>query len=137
MLPFCCLRAAFLAERLKLRLQAVTGTFSVWIISAEGAGPNDIAPVRTLPQARKDALRLSLAGTRVWLLNVEQPLHRDCWFPEHTVPNFQAVASQRTFFATLARFAAQKTMLTSFCVKSPGGMRAVETLDPEQCPQGQ
>ena len=56
-----------------------------------------------------EALRLSLAGTRVRLLNVETPLaaKTSSWFPEYTVPNFQAVASQRTTFAALARFAAQ------------------------------
>jgi signal transduction histidine kinase len=81
---------------------------SIWIISSEGAGPNDIAQGEDLP-ARMEALRLSLAGTRVRLLNVEAPLaaKTGSWFPEYTVPNFQAVASQRTAFATLARFAAQ------------------------------
>jgi signal transduction histidine kinase len=81
---------------------------SIWIISAEGAGPNDIAQGEDLP-ARMEALRLSLAGTRVRLLNVEEPLatKTGSWFPEYSVPNFQAVANQRTTFATLARFAAQ------------------------------
>src|ERR1700678_2369184 len=83
---------------------------SVWIISGGGggAGPNDIAAGEDLP-ARMEALRLSLAGTRVRLLNVEQPLAAQTasWFPEYTVPNFQAVANQRTTFAALARFAAQ------------------------------
>src|ERR1700723_4529454 len=81
---------------------------SIWIISAEGAGPNDIAQGQDLP-SRMEALRLSLAGTRVRLLNVEEPLaaKTSSWFPEYTVPNFQAVANQRTLFAALGRFAAQ------------------------------
>jgi signal transduction histidine kinase len=81
---------------------------SIWIISSEAAGPNDIAQGEDLP-ARVEALRLSLAGTRVRLLNVEDPLAAKTsnWFPEYTVPNFQAVANQRTAFAALARFAAQ------------------------------
>jgi signal transduction histidine kinase len=81
---------------------------SVWIISAEGATPNDIAQGEDLP-SRMEALRLSLAGTRVRLLNVEAPLaaKTGSWFPEYTVPNFAAVANQRTTFAALARFAAQ------------------------------
>ena len=81
---------------------------SIWIISAEGAGPNDIAQGEDLP-ARMEALRISLAGTRVRLLNVEEPLaaKTSSWFPEYTVPNFQAVANQRTLFAALGRFAAQ------------------------------
>jgi hypothetical protein len=56
-----------------------------------------------------EALRVSLAGTRVRLLNVEEPLaaKTSSWFPEYTVPNFQAVANQRTLFAALGRFAAQ------------------------------
>jgi signal transduction histidine kinase len=84
---------------------------SIWIISAEGAGPNDIAQGEDLP-ARMAALRLSLAGTRVRLLNVEDPLaaKTSSWFPEYTVPNFQAVANQRTTFAALARFAAQNNV---------------------------
>src|ERR1700690_4404803 len=81
---------------------------SIWIISAEGAGPNDIAQGEDLP-ARMEALRLSLAGTRVRLLNLEGPLAAKTlsWFPEYTVPNFQAVVNQRTTFAALGRFAAQ------------------------------
>lgn len=80
---------------------------SIWIISAEGAGPNDIAQGEDLP-ARMEALRLSLVGTGVRLLNVEAPLaaKTSSWFPEYTVPNFEAVANQRTTFAALARFAA-------------------------------
>ena len=109
MLPFCCLRAAFLAEPLKLRLQAVTGTFPFGLFRRKGRVQTISRRVRTCLWARKDALRLPFAGTRVRLLNVEQPLPGEdaSWFPEYTVPNFQAVASQRTFFATLARFAAQ------------------------------
>jgi hypothetical protein len=51
------------------------------------------------------ALRSALAGTRVRLLKVEDPLaaKTSSWFPEYTVPNFQAVVSQRTTFSALAR----------------------------------
>jgi signal transduction histidine kinase len=68
------------------------------------------------------ALRSALAGTRVRLLNVEDPLaaktgsHRSGnsgeagWFPEYTGPNFQVVANQRKTFAALARFAEQNNV---------------------------
>jgi signal transduction histidine kinase len=91
---------------------------SVWIIPPEGSGPNDIAQEEDIP-SRMRALRLSLAGTRVRLLNVEDPLaaktgsHRSGnsgeagWFPEYTGPSFQVVANQRKTFAALARFAEQ------------------------------
>jgi len=52
---------------------------------------------------------LSLAGTRIRLLNVEDPLatKTGSWYPEYTVPNFQVVANQRKTFTALARFAEQ------------------------------
>lgn len=46
---------------------------SVWIISPEGSGPNDIAQGDDIPSLM-EALRLSLAGSRIRLLNVEDPL---------------------------------------------------------------
>jgi signal transduction histidine kinase len=81
---------------------------SVWIISPEESGPNDIAQGEDIP-ARMEALRQSLAGTRIRLLNVEDPLatKTGSWYPEYTVPNFQIVANQRKTFAALARFAEQ------------------------------
>ena len=112
---------------------------SIWIISAEGAGPNDIAQGEDLP-ARMEALRLSLAGTRVRLLNVEQPLAAKTasWFPEYTVPNFQAVASQRTAFTTLARFAAQNNVDIVLRVitwrESADLLRAARTTGPDALP---
>src|SRR5580658_6563960 len=112
---------------------------SIWIISAEGAGPNDIAQGEDLP-ARMEALRLSLAGTRVRLLNVEQPLAAKTasWFPEYTVPNFQAVASQRTAFTTLARFAAQNNVDIVLRVitwrESADLLRAARTAGPDALP---
>jgi signal transduction histidine kinase len=66
-----------------------------------------------------EGLRLSLAGTRVRLLNVEYPLATKTgsqrsgnsgeagWYPEYTVPNFEVVANQRRAFAALERFAEQ------------------------------
>ncbi|HUN64128.1 MAG TPA: histidine kinase [Candidatus Sulfotelmatobacter sp.] len=66
-----------------------------------------------------EALRLSLAGTRVRLLNVEDPLatkagsHRSGnsgeagWYPDYAGPNFEVVANQRKTFSALARFAEQ------------------------------
>ena len=112
---------------------------SIWIISAEGAGPNDIAQGEDLP-ARMEALRLSLAGTRVRLLNVEPPLAAKTasWFPEYTVPNFQAVASQRTAFTTLARFAAQNNVDIVLRVitwrESADLLRAARTAGPDALP---
>ena len=112
---------------------------SIWIISAEGAGPNDIAQGEDLP-ARMEALRLSLAGTRVRLLNVEEPLaaKTSSWFPEYTVPNFQAVASQRTLFAALARFAAQNNADIVLRVitwrESADLLRAARTAGPDALP---
>ena len=112
---------------------------SIWIISAEGAGPNDIAQGEDLP-ARMEALRLSLAGTRVRLLNVEAPLaaKTSSWFPEYTVPNFQAVASQRTTFAALARFAAQNNVDINLRVitwrESVDLLRAARTAGPDGLP---
>ena len=94
---------------------------SVWIIPPEGSGPNDIVPEEDIP-SRMKALRLALAGTRVRLLNVEDPLaaktgsHRSGnsgdagWFPEYTGPNFQVVANQQKTFAALARFAEQNNV---------------------------
>jgi signal transduction histidine kinase len=94
---------------------------SVWIIPPEGSGPNDIAQAEDVP-SRMQALRSALAGTRVRLLNVEDPLaaktgsHRSGnsgeagWFPEYTGPNFQVVANQRKTFAALARFAEQNNV---------------------------
>jgi signal transduction histidine kinase len=81
---------------------------SVWIISPEESGPNDIAQGEDIP-SRMEALRRSLAGTRIRLLNVEDPLatKTGSWYPEYTVPNFQIVANQRKTFAALARFAEQ------------------------------
>ena len=81
---------------------------SVWIIPPEASGPNDIAQGEDMP-SRMKALRLSLAETRVRLLNVEDPLatKTGSWYPEYTVPNFQIVANQRKTFAALARFAEQ------------------------------
>jgi signal transduction histidine kinase len=112
---------------------------SIWIISAEGAGPNDIAQGEDLP-ARMEALRLSLAGTRVRLLNVEAPLaaKTSSWFPEYTVPNFQAVANQRTTFAALARFAAQNNVDINLRVitwrESVDLLRAARTAGPNALP---
>jgi signal transduction histidine kinase len=91
---------------------------SVWIIPPEGSGPNDIVQAEDIP-SRMQALRLALAGTRVRLLNVEDPLAAKTgsnrsgnsgeagWLPEYTGPNFQVVANQRKTFAALARFAEQ------------------------------
>jgi signal transduction histidine kinase len=91
---------------------------SVWIIPPEESGPNDIAQGEDIP-SRMEALRLSLAGTRVRLLNVEEPLATKTgshlsgnsgeagWYPEYAGPNFQVVANQRKTFAALARFAEQ------------------------------
>src|ERR1700685_2433264 len=45
----------------------------VWLVSPEGSGPNDIAAGEDIP-SRVEALRLSLAGTGVRLLNVEDSL---------------------------------------------------------------
>jgi signal transduction histidine kinase len=112
---------------------------SIWIISAEGAGPNDIAQGEDLP-ARMEALRLSLAGTRVRLLNLEAPLAPKTlsWFPEYTVPNFQAVANQRTTFAVLARFAAQNNVDIDLRVitwrESTDLLRAGRTTGPDALP---
>jgi len=112
---------------------------SIWIISAEGAGPNDIAPGEDLP-TRMEALRRSLAGTRVRLMNVEPPLaaKTSSWFPEYTVPNFQAVANQRTTFAALARFAAQNNIDISLRLitwrESTDLMRAARTTGPDALP---
>jgi hypothetical protein len=137
-LPFCCLRAVFFAEPPKLTAGG-DRHLSIWIISAEGAGPNDIAQGEDLP-ARMEALRLSLAGTRVRLLNVEQPLAAKTasWFPEYTVPNFQAVASQRTAFTTLARFAAQNNVDIVLRVitwrESADLLRAARTAGPDALP---
>jgi signal transduction histidine kinase len=94
------------------------GHVSVWIIPPEGSGPNDIAQGVDIP-SRMEALRLALAGTRVRLLNVEDPLAAKTgsyrsgnsgeagWYPEYTGPNFQVVANQRKTFSALARFAEQ------------------------------
>jgi signal transduction histidine kinase len=112
---------------------------SIWIISAEGAGPNDIAQGEDLP-ARMEALRQSLAGTRVRLLNVEPPLAAKTgnWFPEYTVPNFQAVASQRVTFAALARFAAQNDADINLRIitwrESVELLRAARTAGPDALP---
>src|ERR1700679_3146791 len=112
---------------------------SIWIISAEGAGPNDIAQGEDLP-ARMEALRLSLAGTRVRLLNLEPPLAAKTlsWFPEYTVPNFQAVANQRTTFAALARFAKQNNADIDLRVitwrESVDLLRAARTSGPDALP---
>jgi signal transduction histidine kinase len=112
---------------------------SIWIISAEGAGPNDIAQGEDLP-ARMEALRSSLAGTHVRLLNVEDPLaaKTSSWFPEYTVPNFQAVASQRTTFAALARFAAQNNADVNLRLitwrEATDLMRAARTTGPDALP---
>ncbi|HEY2124797.1 MAG TPA: extracellular solute-binding protein, partial [Chthoniobacterales bacterium] len=80
----------------------------VWLVSPEGSGPNDIAPGQDIP-SRVEALRLSLVGTGVRLLNVEDSLASETatWNPQSTVPNFQVVANQRKTFAALARFAQQ------------------------------
>ena len=80
----------------------------VWLVSPEGSGPNDIAAGEDIP-SRVEALRLSLAGTGVRLLNVEDSLAAETasWNPESTVPNFQVVANQRKTFAALARFSQQ------------------------------
>jgi len=84
---------------------------SVWIIPPEESGPNDIAQGEDIP-ARMEQLRLELAGTRVRLLNVEEPLATKTasWYPEYTVQNFQIVANQTATFAALARFAAQNNV---------------------------
>jgi signal transduction histidine kinase len=91
---------------------------SIWIIPPEESGPNDIAQGEDIP-SRMEGLRLSLAGTRVRLLNVEYPLATKTgsqrsgnsgeagWYPEYTVPNFEVVANQRRAFAALERFAEQ------------------------------
>src|SRR3984885_10958738 len=81
---------------------------SVWIISPEESGPNDIAQGEDIP-ARMEALRQSLAGTRIRLLNVEDPLatKTGSWYPEYTGSNFHILAKQRKTFAALARFAEQ------------------------------
>lgn len=91
---------------------------TVWVIPPEESGPNDIAQEADIP-ARMQALRLSLAGTRLRLLNVEDPLATRIgsqrsgnsgeagWYPEYAVPNFQVVANQRRAFAALQRFAEQ------------------------------
>src|SRR6202789_1807496 len=80
----------------------------VWLVSPEGSGPNDIAAGEDIP-SRVEALRLSLAGPGVRLLNVEDSLAAEpaSWNPESTVPNFQVGANQRKTFAALARFAQQ------------------------------
>jgi signal transduction histidine kinase len=112
---------------------------SIWIISAEGAGPNDIAQGEDLP-ARMEALRLSLAGTRVRLLNLEGPLAAKTlsWFPEYTVPNFQAVVNQRTTFAALGRFAAQNDADIDLRLitwrESVDLLRAARTTGPDALP---
>jgi signal transduction histidine kinase len=112
---------------------------SIWIISAEGAGPNDIAPGEDLP-ARMEALRSSLAGTRVRLLNLEAPLAAKTlnWFPEYTVPNFEAVANQQTTFAALARFAAQHNVDIDLRLitwrESVDLLRAARTSGPDALP---
>ncbi len=112
---------------------------SIWIISSEGSGPNDIAQGADLP-SRMEALRLSLAGTRVRLLNVEAPLaaKTGSWFPEYTVPNFQAVANQRGTFAALARFAAQNNADVVLRVitwrEAADLLRAAHTTGPDALP---
>ena len=79
---------------------------SVWLMPVENAAPNDIAQGEKIP-AQLDALRASLAKTRVRLLNVEDPLAMKArsWNPEFNVPNFQVVTSQRKTLAALQRFA--------------------------------
>jgi len=94
---------------------------TVWIIPPEESGPNDIARGEDIP-TRMEALRLSLAGTRVRLLNVEDPLatkagsHRSGnsgeagWYPDYAGPNFEVVVNQRKTFSALARFAEQNNI---------------------------
>jgi signal transduction histidine kinase len=130
---------ALLCGALKAQAAGADRHVSIWIISAEGAGPNDIAQGEDLP-ARMEALRLSLAGTRVRLLNVEDPLAAKTrsWFPEYTVPNFQAVANQRTTFAALARFAAQNNADVNLRLitwrESTDLLRAARTAGPDALP---
>jgi hypothetical protein len=112
---------------------------SVWIISPEGSGPNDIAQGEDVP-SRMEALRLSLAGTRIRLLNVEDPLatKTGSWYPEYTVPNFQVVANQRKTFAALARFAEQNNAYVVLRLITWGEafelLRAGRTAGPDALP---
>jgi signal transduction histidine kinase len=111
----------FLCGAPKSRAADADRHVSVWVIPPEASGPNDLAQGEDIP-SRMRALRLALAGTRVRLLNVEDPLaaktgsHRSGnsgeagWFPEYTGPNFQVVANQRKTFAALARFAEQNNV---------------------------
>src|SRR5262249_12015029 len=86
--------------------QTANRSVRVWLIPAENAGPNDIAQGERIPQQLK-ALRKSLEGTGVRLLNVE-PLLADraiFWNPQFNVPNFQVVASQVKTLEALKKFA--------------------------------
>jgi hypothetical protein len=86
--------------------QSSTRGVSVWLIPAENAGPNEIAQGEHIP-SELEALRLSLEGTGVRLLNVEDPLAMKArsWNPQFSVPNFQVVATQRKTIRALQRFA--------------------------------
>ncbi len=109
---------ALLCSAPKARAADADRHVTVWIIPPEESGPNDIAQGEDIP-SRMAALRSSLAGTRVRLLNVEEPLATKTgsqrsgnsgeagWYPDYTVPNFQVVENQRTAFAALERFAEQ------------------------------
>lgn len=85
--------------------QTTNRTVRVWLIPAENAGPNDIAQAERIP-AELDGLRLSLQGTGVRLLNVEDPLAMKArtWNPQFNVPNFQILASQKKTFEALQTF---------------------------------
>jgi signal transduction histidine kinase len=136
---FLLLGWALLCGALRAHAADANRHVSIWVISAEGAGPNDIAEGDDLP-ARMEALRLSLKGTRVRLLNLEAPLAAKTlsWFPEYTVPNFQAVANQRTTFAVLARFGAQNNVDIDLRVitwrESTDLLRSARTAGPDALP---
>ena len=81
----------------------------MWLIPAENAGPNDIAQGERIPD-QLAALRKSLEGTGVRLLNVEDPLAMKAifWNSQFNVPNFQVVATQRKTLEALKKFAREQ-----------------------------
>jgi len=83
----------------------------VWLIPAENTGPNDIAQGERIPE-QMAALRKSLEGTGVRLLNVEDPLAMKAifWNQQFNVPNFQVVATQSKTLDALKKFASDNNV---------------------------
>jgi hypothetical protein len=110
-----CLRAAIsvfifavlsINASFRCEAQSAKRSVRVWLIPAENAGPNDIAQGERIPE-QMAALRKSLEGTGVRLLNVEDPLALKAifWNPQFNVPNFQVVATQSKTLDALKEFA--------------------------------